>query len=178
VGDCPARDNRAGAQLQRYLISSSSLNLNQDLPIQPDGSSFTCKNQLTLFPADATFRPSRVTPKPVINGVQTAIVVGPPGKSVHTDQHGRIKVRFHWIRPGHNKLTSSAWLRVAYPITHGNAPQGFAVPKIGQEVVVNFLEGDPDHPLVTGIVYKKEKKPDPRWPASATEMATPRITKP
>lgn len=172
VRDCPLPGSRAAAGVQRVLVSSAGLTVSQDLST-PGNYSYSVRSQFSAVPASAPYRPSRTTPKPVINGIQTAVVVGPRGKTIHTDKHGRIKVRFHWIRPGHNKLTSSAWLRVVYPVAHGSAPRGFAVPKIGQEVVVSFMEGDPDRPLVTGIVYKREPTSDPAWPASATELVRP-----
>jgi type VI secretion system secreted protein VgrG len=101
---------------------------------------------------DAIFRPERSTPRPVIPGPLTATVVGASGNEIETDKHGRVKLQFHWDRKGKNDQDSSCWVRVAQPL----AGKGFgfwAVPRIGHEVVVSFLGGDPDRPLITGSVH-------------------------
>lgn len=98
------------------------------------------------------WRPLRATPKPVIQGVQTAVVTGPAGEEIHTDKFGRIKVQFHWDRYGKRNEKSSCWMRVAYPIA-GKGWGMATVPRIGHEVVVSFEEGDPDRPLVIGSVF-------------------------
>lgn len=113
-------------------------------------------NGFEAIPADVPFRPARTTRKPVIPGTQTAIVVGKSGEEIWTDKYGRIKVQFHWDQLGKNDENSSCWIRVA----HGWAGKGWGqifLPRIGQEVVVSFLEGDPDRPLVTGSVYNAEQ---------------------
>jgi len=115
-----------------------------------------------------TFRPARVTPKPVIQGVQTAEVTGPSGEEIHTDKHGRIKVQFHWDRYGERNELSSCWMRVAYPIA-GKGWGMTAVPRIGHEVVVSFEEGDPDRPLVIGSVYNGANPVPWALPANATQ---------
>jgi type VI secretion system secreted protein VgrG len=120
-------------------------------------------NTFTCIPAAVTFRPPRTTPKPVVRGPQTAVVVGPPGQEIHTDKYGRIKVQFFWDREGKRDENSSCWVRV----TEAWAGKGWGVvstPRIGQEVVVDFLEGDPDRPLVTGRVYNAEQMPAYRLP--------------
>lgn len=109
-------------------------------------------NRFDAFPAKVSFRPTPMTPKPVVAGVQTAIVVGPSGEEIHTDEYGRVKVQFHWDRAGVHDENSSCWIRVS----QGWAGQGwgnFFLPRVGQEVVVSFLDGDPDRPLITGAVY-------------------------
>ena len=109
-------------------------------------------NEFEAIPAKVAFRPTRDTPRPRIAGSQTAIVVGPSGKEIWTDEYGRIKVQFHWDQLGRNNEASSCWIRVAH--TWAGAGWGaFVLPRVGQEVVVSFLEGDPDRPLVTGCVY-------------------------
>jgi type VI secretion system secreted protein VgrG len=98
------------------------------------------------------FRPERVTPRPVMYGPQTAIVVGASGNEIETDKHGRVKVQFTWDREGKKDENSSCWIRVAQP--HAGKGFGFwSVPRVGQEVVVSFLGGNPDRPLITGSVY-------------------------
>jgi type VI secretion system secreted protein VgrG len=109
------------------------------------------------------FRPDRSTPKPVIAGPQTAVVVGPGGEEIYTDEHGRVKVQFHWDRLGTKDDKSSCWVRVASPWA-GKAWGMISLPRIGQEVVVDFLEGDPDLPLITGRVYNAEQIPPYKLP--------------
>lgn len=104
------------------------------------------------------YRPPCLTPKPVVRGPQTAVVVGPSGQEIHTDQYGRIKVQFHWDRGGKGDENSSCWIRVSTPWAGQNWGM-ISIPRIGQEVVVEFLEGDPDRPLVTGSVYNQNQMP-------------------
>ena len=114
------------------------------------------RNSFVAFPSSATFRPPRVTPKPRIAGTQTALVVGKSGEEIWTDQYGRIKVQFHWDQLGQNDENSSCWIRVAQGWAGKNWGAIF-LPRIGQEVVVSFLEGDPDRPLITGSVYNGQQ---------------------
>lgn len=114
------------------------------------------------------FRPPRVTPKPIVQGPQTAMVVGPSGDEIYTDEYGRIKVQFHWDRYGQNDENSSCWMRVAQ-IWAGTKWGGIHIPRIGQEVVVNFLEGDPDRPLITGSVYNANTMPPYTLEANKTQ---------
>ncbi|EYF02876.1 type VI secretion system Vgr family protein [Chondromyces apiculatus] len=110
------------------------------------------QNTFEALPKEKAYRPPRLTPKPSIPGAQTAVVVGKGGEEMWVDEHGRIKVQFHWDRYGQKDENSSCWIRVA----QGWAGQGWGIwflPRIGQEVVVAFLGGDPDRPLVTGAVY-------------------------
>lgn len=109
-------------------------------------------NSFVAFPATVVFRPPRVTPCPRIAGSQTAIVTGPSGKEIYTDQYGRVKVQFNWDQIGTNDENSSCWIRVAQSWA-GVSWGSFVLPRIGQEVVVTFLNGDPDTPLITGCVY-------------------------
>ena len=102
-----------------------------------------------------TYRMPRVTPKPVVAGVQTAIVVGSSGNEIETDKYGRIKVQFFWDRVGSNDEKSSCWVRVAQPWA-GAGYGMFSLPRVGHEVVVQFVDGDPDRPLVTGSVYNHD----------------------
>jgi len=98
------------------------------------------------------FRPPRITPKPVVHGPQTALVVGPHGEEIYCDKYGRIKVQFHWDREGKKDENSSCWVRVAQAMA-GNGWGAVFTPRIGMEVIVVFLEGDPDRPLIVGTVY-------------------------
>jgi type VI secretion system secreted protein VgrG len=113
-------------------------------------------NTFEAVPAVVPLRPARTTRRPVIPGTQTAIVVGKSGEEIWTDKYGRVKVQFHWDQKGKKDENSSCWIRVA----HGWAGKGWGqmfLPRIGQEVVVSFLDGDPDRPLVTGSVYNAEQ---------------------
>ena len=121
-------------------------------------------------PASVPFRPARVTPRPVIEGPQTARVVGPAGEEIHTDPHGRVKVQFHWDREGREDDNSSCWMRVAQTMGGGN--WGFVfIPRIGMEAVVNFLEGDPDRPIVTACVFNGENQPPYSLPENKTRTS-------
>lgn len=115
-------------------------------------------NSFTVIPAATQFRPSMITPRPIITGLQTAIVVGPKGEEIHTDDHGRVKVQFHWDREGQRNDRSSCWLRVAQA-WGGLSRGGQFIPRVGDEVLVDFLEGNPDRPIVTGSVYNGDNQP-------------------
>ncbi|MBV8518847.1 MAG: type VI secretion system tip protein VgrG [Acidobacteria bacterium] len=125
-------------------------------------------NSFEAFPATVTYRPPRVTRRPIIPGTQTAIVVGKSGEEIWTDKYGRVKVQFHWDQLGKNDENSSCWIRVA----HGWAGKAWGqmfLPRIGQEVVVSFLEGNPDRPLITGAVYNAEQTVPYTLPADQTK---------
>jgi len=113
-------------------------------------------NSFEAFPSANTYRPRRKTRKPVIPGSQTAIVVGKSGEEIWTDKYGRIKVQFHWDQKGTNDENSSCWIRVAQGWA-GKSWGSWFIPRIGAEVVVSFLDGDPDRPLITGSVYNAEQ---------------------
>ncbi len=115
-----------------------------------DVASYLC--HFTALDSREVFRPQRLTPRPTVPGPLTAMVVGPAGDEIFTDGHGRIKVQFHWDRLGRRNEDSSCWIRVAQPAAGGGFG-GILLPRIGHEVVVEFLGGDPDRPLVTGSVY-------------------------
>ena len=115
-------------------------------------------NQFECVPASVNYRPPRKTPRPVIHGSQTAFVVGPSGEEIYTDSHGRVKVQFHWDREGTRDENSSLWIRVSHPWA-GKGWGAVSIPRIGQEVIVDFLEGDPDRPIITGRVYNAEAMP-------------------
>ena len=112
----------------------------------------TFRCSLQAIKGDTHFRLERMTPRPMIRGPQTAKVVGPQGDEIYTDQYGRIKVQFPWDREGKSDENSSCWIRVAQ-LWAGQSWGGMFIPRIGQEVVIEFLEGNPDRPIVTGCVY-------------------------
>jgi type VI secretion system secreted protein VgrG len=120
------------------------------------GEFFSCC--FAAIPKTQQFRAQRVTPKPVVQGPQTAIVVGPPGEEIHTDKYGRVKVLFHWDRYSKADENSSCWVRVAQSAA-GKGWGSIFIPRVGQEVMVEFLEGDPDMPIITGRVYNGEAMP-------------------
>jgi len=130
------------------------------------GSSYS--NSFTCLPSKVPFRPERTTPKAVVRGPQTALVVGPSGEEIHTDKYGRIKCQFHWDRLGKSDDTSSCWIRVAQMWAGAKWGSVF-LPRIGMEVVVEFLEGNPDRPLVTGCVYNAENMPPYDLPTNKTQ---------
>ncbi len=120
------------------------------------------------FRPSSSIRPQRLTPKPVVQGPQTAVVVGPSGDEIYTDKYGRVKVQFHWDRYGKKDENSSCWVRVSHPWAGKNWGL-VAIPRIGQEVIVDFLEGDPDEPIITGRVYNAEQMPPYALPANMTQ---------
>jgi type VI secretion system secreted protein VgrG len=115
-------------------------------------------NSFTGHPDTVTFRPPRVTPKPEANGAQPAVVVGPKGQELYTDKYGRVKVHFFWDRKSKRDENSSCWIRVAQVMAGKRWGASFW-PRIGQEVLVSFLEGDPDRPIIIGSVYNAEQMP-------------------
>lgn len=126
------------------------------------------KAQYELIPADTLYRPARQTPKPVMRGPQTAVVVGPSGEEIHTDEYARVKVQFHWDRQGERNQNSTCFIRVS-SVWAGSGWGFIQIPRIGQEVIVDFLEGDPDQPIITGRVYNAEQMPPYELPANATQ---------
>jgi type VI secretion system secreted protein VgrG len=123
----------------------------------PDGTAaFGCS--FTAVRATTPFRPARLTPKPIIQGAQTAVVTGPKGEEIYTDKYGRVKVQFFWDRKGKKDENTTCFIRVAEPWSGKRWGSTFT-PRIGQEVVVNFLEGDPDQPLIIGSVYNGDQMP-------------------
>jgi type VI secretion system secreted protein VgrG len=115
-------------------------------------------NSFRCIPFDIPYRPARKTPKHVMRGVQTATVVGPKGEEIYCDKFGRVKVQFHWDRVGKKDEGSSCWIRVSQPWA-GQNYGGMWLPRIGQEVIVDFVEGDPDRPIITGRVYNANQMP-------------------
>ena len=133
---------------------------------ESDGGTY--ENQFTCIPAAVPYRPSRTTPKPVVPGTQTAVVVGPAGEEIFTDKYGRVKVQFHWDREGKNDADSSCWVRVGTPWAGKNWGM-IHIPRIGQEVIITFLEGDPDRPIIVGSVYNADMMPPYELPQNKTQ---------
>ncbi len=132
------------------------------------GESESLTVEVELMPVAEQYRPAHRTPRPRILGPQTAIVVGPKGEEIYTDQYGRIKVQFHWDREGKQDEKSSCFIRVMQSVA-GKSWGSFTLPRIGQEVVVEFLDGDPDRPLVTGAVYNADNMAPAALPDNQTQ---------
>lgn len=140
-----------------YLLTSVQHAASQDNLVS-NGGHFSYSNTFSAAMAATPFRPRRLTPKPVVQGPQTAKVVGPPGEEIYPDKFGRVKVQFHWDRQGKFDENSSCWVRVAQ-LHAGRGFGGIDIPRIGDDVIVAFLEGDPDAPMIVGRVYNSENMP-------------------
>jgi type VI secretion system secreted protein VgrG len=151
-------------QNAEYLLTSESVQAHQ--ATGESGSSHTFNCDFSAMPSAQQFRAPRRTPKPFVQGPQTAIVVGSSGDEIYTDKYGRVKVQFHWDRYGQKNEKSSCWVRVSQPWA-GKGWGGVSIPRIGQEVVVDFLEGDPDQPLIVGRLYNAAQMPPFELPAGA-----------
>jgi type VI secretion system secreted protein VgrG len=130
----------------------------------------TYRNEFVATPVKVPFRPPQWTPRPIVRGPQTAVVTGPAGDQIYTDKYGRVKVRFPWDRnpDGNQDDVSSCWIRVSQ-VWAGRNWGGIHLPRIGQEVIVDFLEGDPDRPIITGRVYNGTNSVPYELPANATQ---------
>ncbi len=163
-------DHPRDDQNRPYLATSTSIHISTgdyESGQTGDGDYFSCS--FVAIPFDQPYRPPRTTPKPLIQGPQTAFVVGPSGEEIHTDEFGRIKLQFHWDRHGKSNENSSCWVRVSQYAWAGEKWGGIHIPRIGQEVIVEFLEGDPDRPIVTGRVYNARTKVPYDLPANKTQ---------
>jgi type VI secretion system secreted protein VgrG len=166
-GKFKLEDHAVGAENGEYALTSVR---HEAVDTSYGGSAGGSKyqNQFSCMPAKVVYRPPRATAKPIVHGLQTAVVVGPSGEEIYVDKYGRVKVQFFWDRLGKKDENSSCWVRVAEQWAGKN--WGFvAHPRIGQEVVVEFLEGDPDRPLITGRVYNAEQMPPYDLPAEMTQ---------
>lgn len=156
---------------KQYLITATSCELAMDIAgtgAVADSDSPQFAISIEAIDAREPFRPARVTPKPLIQGTQTARVVGSSGEEISTDKYGRVKVQFHWDRAGQSNQDSSCWVRVAQSWAGKNWGAQY-VPRVGQEVVVSFLDGDPDHPLIIGSVYNADQMPPYELPTNPTQ---------
>jgi type VI secretion system secreted protein VgrG len=154
-------------QNREHLIVAASHQLEfSDYEAMPERAGAQYRCNFAAMTSRQQFRPKRTTPKPFVQGPQTAMVVGPAGDEIYTDNLGRVKVQFHWDRYGQRDQNSSCWIRVSHPWA-GKGWGAVATPRIGQEVIVDFLEGDPDQPIITGRVYNAESQPPFGFPAGA-----------
>ncbi len=159
-----------GDQNREYLVTGASYELQADgfesVPEIAEGPLYGC--EFSCMDTKEGFRAPRTTPKPMVQGPQTALVVGPSGEEIYTDEYGRVKLQFHWDRYGSKDENSSCWVRVAQ-VWAGKNWGAIHIPRIGQEVIVDFLEGDPDRPIVTGRVYNADQMPPYDLPANMTQ---------
>ncbi|QVN21775.1 type VI secretion system tip protein TssI/VgrG [Burkholderia pyrrocinia] len=164
LAHCPRAD-----QNREYLIVRCQYRFQENAYASDQGAEAVVHQTMMLVqPSSLPFRSPRETPRPRTNGPQTATVVGPPGEEIWTDQYGRVKLQFRWDRYGQSNQDSSCWVRVSSPWAGGGFG-GVQIPRVGDEVVVDFLNGDPDEPIVTGRVYNGEKMPPWGLPGSATQ---------
>ncbi len=155
-------------QEKDYLIVSAEYELQNNTyeTVTQEDAIYRCT--MKVLQSRQQFRPARITPRPTVGGPQTAVVVGPGGEEIYCDKYGRVKVQFHWDRYGKKNENSSCWIRVSNPWAGGNWG-GIAIPRMGQEVIVDFLEGDPDQPIITGRVYNADQMPPYALPGNATQ---------
>jgi type VI secretion system secreted protein VgrG len=180
IGDCPSLiagyrfkliNHPYSAQNGQYVLTQVSHECEQSpsyisdhINAQAYQNQFTC---IAHGSGMAPFRPPLKTPKPIMRGSVTAIVVGNPNEEIFTDKYGRVKVQFHWDRDGKNDADSSCWIRVAKD-SAGNKWGTMYIPRVGQEVIVDFIEGDPDQPIIMGSVYNPETMPHYELPKYKT----------
>jgi type VI secretion system secreted protein VgrG len=156
-------------QGKTYVITS--MNHSATEPTTYEGgaeSTMDYQNTFTCVPDSVNFRPRRFTAKPMIHGAQTAVVVGPAGEEIWPDKYGRVKVQFFWDREGVRDDKASCWIR-CMQTSAGRLWGSMFIPRIGQEVIVTYLEGDPDRPLITGVVYNAEQMPAYKLPEEKTK---------
>ncbi len=158
---CPSEQGKS------FLVTSINHSASQPGPFNSQSAPAVYVNHFLCIPKETQYRPPRATPHPVLSSVQTAMVVGPPGEEIHTDEFGRVKVQFHWDRVGIRDDNTSCWIRVSQ-IHAGTSFGGIDIPRVGEEVIVSFIEGDLDRPLITGRVYNKEAMPPFGLPGEKT----------
>lgn len=157
------------ADNMEYLVTSTQLEIvSGEVGFLSSDKQNLFDISFTAIDAKQAYRAPQITPRPRIAGPQTAIVVGKAGEEIWTDKYGRVKVQFHWDREGKKDENSSCWIRVAQ-VWAGKNWGAMHIPRLGQEVVVEFLEGDPDRPLITGRVYNNEQLPPYDLPDNATQ---------
>ncbi|HHM6321065.1 TPA: type VI secretion system tip protein TssI/VgrG, partial [Pseudomonas aeruginosa] len=152
-------------------------NVTSDTSASTDDFQQGYRNRFLATPWEVFFRPPLEHPKPRVLGSQTAVVTGPPGEEIHCDRYGRVRVQFHWDREGQGDDKSSCWLRVASGWA-GNGYGGIVIPRVGMEVLVDFLEGDPDQPLVSGCVYHAAHPVPYELPANQTRSVFKSLSSP
>ncbi len=149
----------------RHEAEQTPAYISDKVSFNPYINSFNCIAHGSGAPV---FRPPRTTPKPIVQGSQTAYVVGPAGEEIFTDKYGRVKVQFHWDREGQVDSGSSCWIRTAQ-VWAGNKWGTIFIPRIGMEVIVDFLEGNPDQPIITGCVHNPQTMPPYTLPEEKTK---------
>ncbi|WON76730.1 type VI secretion system Vgr family protein [Serratia sp. UGAL515B_01] len=152
---------------REYLVTHSWLEA-EELGEASASGNYNFKARFNVQPVTIPFRPERKTKLPRTTGPQTAIVTGPPGQEIWTDEHGRVKVKFHWDRSSMCDHNSSCWIRVSYPWAGSNFG-GVNIPRVGTEVIVDFKNGDPNRPIITGRVYNNVTMPPWDLPGNATQ---------
>jgi type VI secretion system secreted protein VgrG len=152
-----------------YVLTEVSHTATSNVTGMSNEAASTYSNSFSCIPHETPFRPQRMTAKPIVKGVQTAAVVGPSGEEIYTDKYGRVKVQFHWDREGKYNENSSCWIRVRQS-SAGPSWGSIYVPRIGQEVIVEFIEGDPDRPIITGCVYNGSNSPPFSLPGGGMVM--------
>jgi type VI secretion system secreted protein VgrG len=149
------------------LVSVNHVAEEGDYRTNPNSAECHYEGRFTCIPFGLAFAPPRKTPRPFIRGCQTAVVVGPDGEEIFTDKYGRVKVQFHWDRNGQYNADSSCWVRVGTTWA-GKQWGAISIPRIGHEVIVDFIEGDPDQPIITGSVYNADMMPSYTLPDNKT----------
>jgi type VI secretion system secreted protein VgrG len=153
---------------REYIITAASHSIVGNQYASGGDGTYGAAVEVEAIDSKAPFRPVRTTPKPLIQGTQTAVIVGASGSEIDTDKYGRVKVQFPWDRVGKNDENSSCWVRVAQ-MWAGKNWGAIHIPRVGQEVLVSFMEGDPDRPIVTGRVYNAELMPPYALPDNMTQ---------
>ncbi|ENO1076962.1 MULTISPECIES: type VI secretion system Vgr family protein [Enterobacter] len=151
-----------------YLVTAAGYHFEENRYASGEGETIH-RTDFTVIPSAVVYRPAQTTAWPRTYGPQTAKVVGPKGESIWTDKYGRVKVKFHWDRLAKGDDTSSCWVRVSSAWA-GQGYGGVQIPRVGDEVVVDFINGDPDRPIITGRVYNDASMPPWALPAAATQM--------
>jgi len=152
----------------KFVLASVEHDATQAIGDEHQDDAYEYRNHSNCVPAALPFRPRQITETPKIAGVQTGIVVGPSGEEIFTDAYGRVKVQLPWDREGTDDSNSSCWMRVA-TFWAGKQWGAIHIPRIGQEVIVDFIEGDVDHPIVIGSVYNADMMPPYKLPDSKTQ---------
>ncbi|WP_427170916.1 type VI secretion system Vgr family protein [Klebsiella aerogenes] len=152
-----------------YLTTAADYLFEENSYASGGNSDISHQIHFRVIPSSVVYRPAQVTDWPRTYGPQTAKVVGPEGESIWTDRYGRIKVKFHWDRHAKGDDTSSCWVRVSSAWA-GQGFGGVQIPRVGDEVVIDFINGDPDRPIVTGRVYNEASMPPWDLPGDATRM--------
>ncbi|BDI50946.1 type VI secretion system tip protein VgrG [Escherichia coli] len=162
-------ENYPTAEVNReYLLVQTTLFIQDNAQHSGQEQHFSYSTSFELHPTSEVYRPQRTLSKPHTKGPQSAIVTGPTGQEIWTDKYGRVKVQFGWDRYGKNDENSSCWVRVSYPWA-GKGFGGIQIPRIGQEVLVDFKNGDPDLPIIVGRTYNQDTMPPWGLPGAATQ---------